>query len=168
LHPTLKKVRSKNSFLCKLEKKDTTDVSRRGFTFIEILFVVIIIGIMIGVSVPNFRNAFNDIQLRSFSRQLQFFMNYLHERAIVERKIISLNIDNKNRKYWAKIKELPVPLKTYSLPPDIDIEIDRNEILFYPDGEIDKITIKIISANKQEVCLTTEGTFGAVRLQYQH
>lgn len=137
----------------------------RGYTFIEILFVVIIVGILVAVSLPGFRNTFSNLQLNNASSQLQSFMNYLAERAVVEGKIIYFNIDSENKEFLAKVKDTPVPLKTYSLPKDMAIETDRKQVFFYPDGSIDNVTVKLTHPNNKSVTLTTKGVYGRVKLQ---
>lgn len=142
-----------------------------GYTFIEVFIVIIIIGILVGISLPNLKRSFNELQINSFTRQLQGFMNYLHERSIVEGKIIYLDIDKENKEYWAKIKEAEGRLKTYPIPQGIDIELNKKvdsenkEIIFYPDGTIDKVTVRISNRDKQ-IILTTEGSFGKVKAQF--
>ena len=141
----------------------------KGLTFIEILFVIIIIGILTGISLPQFRKTFNTLQLNSFSREFQAFMNYLCQRSIVEGKIIYLNIDidNGKREYWAQVKGEINRLKTYKVPDQMKIETQQKQIMFYPDGSIDKTTIKLINPDNRYVNLTTKGVFGGVKLQSQ-
>lgn len=142
----------------------TNKNSATAFTFIELLIVIIIIGILTGVSWPQFKKAFNTLQLNSFSQTLQSAMNYLHNRSVVEGKIIYSYIDNEKKEYWAQEKDSPNRLKTYPLPPGITIETDKQEVFFYPDGQIDKVTIELINPDNQKVVLTTKGVFGGVKL----
>lgn len=139
----------------------------KGLTFIEILFVVIIIGILIGISLPNFRKDFNSLRLNSFSRELQSLMNYLHERSVVEGKTIYLNIDNDKKEVWANIQDTQNRLKTLSLPDTIKLETEKKQILFYPDGEIEKVTIEVVNLDNQKIILTTKGVFSGVKLLLQ-
>ncbi len=139
----------------------------KGLTFIEVLFVIIIVGILIAVALPNSRKAFNSLQLNSTCGQLQSFMNYLREQAIIEGKVVYLNIDSDKKEYWAQIKDAQARLKTYPLPQEIEIETEQQQILFYPDGHIDNVTLKLTNRNKQSVVLTTKGMYGKVKLQTQ-
>ena len=140
----------------------------QGLTFIELFIVIIILGILAGVSFLNFRKNFNQIELNSFSSELQSFMNYLTERAIVERKTIYLNIDNDNKKYWAQFEgDDNNILKIHPFPSEITIENGHQPIAFYPDGSIDKVTIKLINRDNRYVNLTTKEVFSSVRLQPQ-
>lgn len=96
-------------------------------------------------------------------------MNYLIQRSIVEGKIIYLNIGNKE--YSAQIQGEPTPFKNSPLPKEVKIEVtkqaerDNPQILFYPDGGIDKVTIKLTNPDNQEVSLSTEGVFGKVKIK---
>jgi hypothetical protein len=98
-------------------------------------------------------------------------MNYLIQRSIVEGKIVYLNIGNKE--YSAQIQDAPTPFKTSPLPKEVKIEVtkqaerDNPQILFYPDGGVDKVTIKLTNPDNREVSLTTEGVFGKVKIKAQ-
>lgn len=142
----------------------TLKTGRRSFTFIELILVIALIGILSVVAIPQFRKTFNDLQLNNFARDLQSFMNYLEQRSIVERKIITLNVDDVNKEYWAQIKDEPNRLKTYSIPKEINTETNQSQIRFYPDGQIDAVTISLINPSNQRLRLTTEGVFGGVKI----
>jgi prepilin-type N-terminal cleavage/methylation domain-containing protein len=146
----------------------TTSVTgKRAVTFIELLFVIVIIGILVGISLPNFKKTFNSLELNTFARELQTFMNYLNQRAIVERKIIYLNIDGEKKEYWAQFKDAQERLKSYPIPEELKIEAAQMQIIFYPDGTIDQVNLKIINRDSQCVNLTTRGLYGGVKLQTQ-
>lgn len=139
----------------------------KGFTFVELLLVIIVIGILLAISLPNIRKTFNNLSLDNFSRELQAFMNYLHERSVVEEKIIYLNLDNDKKEIWAQIQDEQSQLKTLVLPDGMKIESEKKQILFYPDGSIDNATIEVVNLDKQKVSLTTKGVFGGVKLLFQ-
>jgi Tfp pilus assembly protein FimT len=139
----------------------------RAITFIELLIVISIIAVLIGVSIPLARKTFSALQLRSLSRELQSFMNYLQERSIVEGKIIYLNVDNSTRQYWAQIRDQANRLKTYRIQGEIVIEADKNPVAFYPDGNSDKVTLKLSNPQNDSLILTNIGVFGGIKIQPQ-
>jgi type II secretory pathway pseudopilin PulG len=145
----------------------TSVTGKRSFTFIELLFVVIIIGVLIGVSFPNLKKTFNTQELNSFSSRLQTLINYLAERSVVEEKIIYLFIDRDQGLLRVKYKDAQSILKQYSIPSQLQIELDNNSSQFavYPDGTIDKLNIKLINRDNASVTLTTKGIYGKARLE---
>jgi len=139
----------------------------RAITLIELALVILVIGILIGITLPSFRKTFNQLQLNSFSREFQVLMQYLRQRSIVEGKIIYLNIDSENRQYWTKIRDMENRLKTYRLPEGVTLSSEQKQVAFYPDGNIDKTTIIISGPDNNNITLTTKGVFGGVKLQAQ-
>ena len=149
--------------------------SESGFTLIELLVVVAIIGILLGISLPSLRKSVNHFQVNSFAQELQDFITYLHERSVVEGRVICLVIDNENKQYLAQASSdgSIVSLKSYSFPKTLNIEINKKtdpeekKIMFFPDGQIDKVTISISTLDAQKIILTTEGVFGKSKVQVQ-
>ncbi len=139
----------------------------KALTLIELLFVIIIIGILTAVSFPRFRKVFNNLQLNSFSADLQNFMNSMRQRAIVESSIVYLNIDGGNKVCQARFDDNENNLGSLKIPKEIMVQPEKIEVLFYPDGAIDKVTIKLMNFDNKSVVLTTKGVFGGVKAQVQ-
>ncbi|MFA6349345.1 MAG: hypothetical protein WCY12_00255 [Candidatus Omnitrophota bacterium] len=141
----------------------------RALTFVELFIVIIIIGILAGLSMPNLRRSFDSAQAEGFSRQLQSYMNYLRDKSVVDQKVIYLSVDTDKHQYSAWVEGATASYKTFSTPKDINIEIlkksniDNPEIYFYPDGRIDKMDLTLSSASG-DIVLTTEGVFGKVKI----
>jgi prepilin-type N-terminal cleavage/methylation domain-containing protein len=138
----------------------------RGFTFIELFCVIIIIGVAAVVSFPRINNYFNNQELIVFSRDLQAVVNYLCQRAVVERKVIYLEIDEDNEQYWAYDSGGSNMLKKYRIPAGIKVAAGQKRIMFYPDGAVDKINIKLINRDNQAVNLTSKGVFCGAKLEF--
>jgi general secretion pathway protein H len=111
---------------------------QRGFTLIEILVVVAVIGLAMTVVAVSISGGFTSAKVRGASRDLIANLRYTRGQAIVkhEAKVLMLNVDE--RQYTAPGK------KPVTLPDGIDITIEtaRQEqvsegeagIRFYPDG----------------------------------
>lgn len=138
-----------------------------GFTFIELLLVILLAAILAGVSYPLLKNNFYGTQLPVFSKKLQAHFIYLRERAIVERKVVYLTFEEENKKYRVNIGNESPALEFFSVPEKVRVETEQEQIAFYPDGSIDKVTINLISPGQGGVNLTTKGVFEGVRVETQ-
>ncbi|MCX5715093.1 MAG: hypothetical protein NT033_09940 [Candidatus Omnitrophica bacterium] len=132
----------------------------RAITFLELLFVIVIIGILSSVAIGGFRKAFGRFQLENSAGELASLMNFLSQRAIVERRAIYLNIDSRANSCQALEK-------VYNLPRGLSIssDIEGNRIVFYPDGSIDDSTVTLRQDSGEAVNLTTRGVLGGVKIQ---
>ena len=98
---------------------------KHAFTFIEIFFVIILIGILLGAAIPRVKRSLESLELNNFSGDLQDFMRYLKDRAVVEGKIIVLKVDQENLQYWAGIKDNQTRFKTYLIPKQLRVTVEN-------------------------------------------
>jgi type II secretion system protein H len=73
---------------------------RRGFTLVEMLVVVVIIGIMSVAIVAEMRGTFQDALLRSTSRELAGAFNVASSRAISVNRPHRISLDSVKRRYF--------------------------------------------------------------------
>lgn len=71
-----------------------------GFTLLEILVVLAIIGILMTVVVPNFRNMLPGRERKLFVAKLNGLMRTAWQRALAERKIQKISFDFDKRLIW--------------------------------------------------------------------
>ena len=139
--------------------------SRRGFTFIELLFVMIIASILLGVTAPGFGKFINRSEMLSTAGRLQNFMNYLHGRSIVEGKVISMTIDRHAGKYWAWIKDQGDVIRSQTWSSGVSVTEVTDPVRFYPDGTVDKIQLDFTDKDGEQVSLLAPGGYGRIKLQ---
>lgn len=148
---------------------------QNAITFIELLVVVIIIGILFGASIPQFRNTFDNLELENFVKDIYYLSHYLQGSAIGQSKIYYLNINKEEGKFQAFYKEGDEFKniegrfgKTYKTPQTASISTDppdKNGIYFYPDGSIDKIKIALKNQYGRELSLIIKGAAGEIQIQ---
>ncbi|MDD2702661.1 MAG: prepilin-type N-terminal cleavage/methylation domain-containing protein [Candidatus Omnitrophica bacterium] len=139
----------------------------KGYTFIELICVVIIVGILAGISVPQVKNVFLGVQLESTAQELRSFMDYVRQRSFLERVVIRIHISPDEAEYWAAESGSVKRLKTFRIPSGIHIESDKEEIFFYPDGKSDKADIRLEGPSGRNILLTTRGILGGVKVVYE-
>lgn len=74
--------------------------NNRGFTLLEILIVVAVLGILAAAIVPNFRNLLPGRERKLFIGKLNGLMHTAWQRALVERKLQKISFDFDKRSIW--------------------------------------------------------------------
>lgn len=133
-------------------------LSRRpAFTLVEIILVVLLLSVIAGLSIPNFRNSLGKVKLQSSANHIAYVMRYAQSRAIIKNILVRFECDKTSGRYWLTEQEKEgtgqsdkpfVKLahkmgKIFRLPDGVNIESDSSEILFYQDGRIEKQDIKL-------------------------
>lgn len=136
----------------------------KGFTLLELLIVMAIMGIFIVGAIPSFKGTYKTFKLDTSASQLASFITYARQKAILERVNYRLNFDYQGTRYWLTIEQDPVNYPNYYLPAKIlgknihylPEEISINSyfdfITFYPDGKVDKDTLILRNEDLDE-CL---------------
>jgi type II secretory pathway pseudopilin PulG len=166
----------KNTYFDKMQ--NTNQNLRPAITFVELLIVIIIIGILSAVSIPNFKKSFEKFALDSFVKDLYCLNCYLKQSAISQGKIYCLNIsrDSKPPQLYAtykkndgfermkgrfgKLYKLPKEVNIFSIEPQ-----DRLNIYFYPDGSVDNVTFIFKNKFKEEASLSIKGANGVIQIK---
>jgi prepilin-type N-terminal cleavage/methylation domain-containing protein len=74
--------------------------SNKGFSLLELLVVVAIMGILMSIVVPNFRNLLPGRERKLFIEKLNGLMRSAWQRALVERKLQKVSFDFDKRSIW--------------------------------------------------------------------
>lgn len=110
----------------------------RGFTIIELLAVLVIMGIAIAVVVPSF-NRSPATELEAAARSLAAGLRWTRSHAVTGNEIAELAIDLKKRQFLlpddGRVRALPTNarLTLYTARSQVESEI-RGSIRFFPDG----------------------------------
>lgn len=148
-------------------------VKNKGFTFVELLLVVLLIGIIISVSTPRFRRTFDSLRLENFSLNLAQLIKYSRERAIAEGKRHRLIFEGRQYSLQVEKDSLDArgeftPLKSrwgrkQFVPGGITLETETAYIDFYPSGQISEATLYLSGAG-EIYTLIIERILGRVRV----
>ena len=152
--------------------------SPKSFTLIEILIVVVILGLIAGLAVPNFSNAYANFTLSETAKNIAFLMRYAQSRAIMKGKECELKFDSGNLQYQLKEKaedteeianSIFQPIRgrlgrNFSIPQGVVIEAENPHILFYPDGKIDKARIYLKNKREKYFTISTQEQAGYVQV----
>jgi prepilin-type N-terminal cleavage/methylation domain-containing protein len=151
-------------------------VACQGFTLIELIFVTLIILVILGVSTPLFREAYDDMKLRDASGNVAKLMKYAREMAIMDRSKYRVCARSSSERYQLEIQragqnggggwetvESKLGRITLNVG-DVNIKVSANEVVFYPDGSSDELVLQLSNRSGSVYTLTTAGTTGDVKI----
>lgn len=78
----------------------TTDCRSRGFTLLELIIVLVLIGLLLVVSIPALRDRMFDDPLRSAGRKLIGYIDGVRDKAVREQQPYVLFIDLDENRLW--------------------------------------------------------------------
>ncbi|MCK5580304.1 MAG: hypothetical protein KAJ18_03435 [Candidatus Omnitrophica bacterium] len=158
--------------------------SSGGFTFVEILLVVVLLGVVAGLSIPHFSQSYKTLQVQNIANNIVYLMRYAQSRAIIKNTTVRLVFDGPFERYWLEQAqeigqgdEISFARiegrwgRRFSVSQEVEVSMQDSFIKFYPDGKIDKNEASIcrdVSQGKQDcVMITTKWQPGYIHLVKQ-
>ena len=152
----------------------------KGFTLIELIVVLVLLGIMFGITVPKFRQAILSDSLDSTSLRLIGLVQNLRERAISDQVSYLLHFDIQEKKFWAfagnasEEDQESARLRAYKLPDGVEIQdiwswgsgrnYSEGVIRFSRKGYIEQSMIHLQSEDGREVSLELTPFLGSIKI----
>lgn len=101
-----------------------------GFTLVEVLVVVALIGILAGVMVPEMRGSFEEARLRTTTRKLIQTIAYARSQAITQGAPHRFRVDPAAHQFWIEKQTRPTPTTVSSER----VETFGSLVSTYPEG----------------------------------
>jgi len=119
-----------------------------GYTMLEIMIIVVIIGILSAMAVPTFYNITPKLKARAQARSTLNYIRLARSRAVSENTQIGVYVDSANRRYFVFKDTVNPALMTYDIgdsilvgPETIDGSVvlvsstfTNNSVVFQPTG----------------------------------
>jgi type II secretion system protein H len=153
---------------------------RRGFTLVELMVVVIIIGIMSAMIVAEMHGTFQNALLRSTSRELINAFNVAGSRAVSVNRPHRIRLDAVTHRYFLErsarggldffpVRDLPGSEGTLDprvfvmiLEPGVDVADDAE-----PSAESGNESDGALAGREQAICFYPDGTADARQIELQ-
>ncbi|MCD6287839.1 MAG: prepilin-type N-terminal cleavage/methylation domain-containing protein [Candidatus Hydrogenedentes bacterium] len=160
---------------------------RGGFTLLELITVIIVLGILSGVMVPMFRDSFTNLQVRDATKNFIATIRFAQAQAIVQGVEYRVCLGENNRRYWVIRQTDPADdidkfemvkseaLRTTTFPDSLQVRTvsapkgefaDENikYIPCYPNGRIGQARIVIVGSDKETYTIRTTTRMAGVQL----
>jgi general secretion pathway protein H len=154
------KVVKKTIWISSVGKTLNRTIPPNGFTLLELILVLMLMGLIGGLTLPFVVSTLDRIKLQSEVRQIASAIQFTRSEAISRKTLFIFNVDIDNNNYWLAIpKQEEI---TQSKPIDETVRImdyqsadetlteGKFEILFYPRGNSSGGTIRFISTDDED------------------
>jgi len=119
---------------------------RKGFTLLEMILVVVLVGALTVFSVPNMRGTWRNVLLRRAAGDAAALMRYAQSRAVLNQSRICFGFDEVAQSYQIRQEGKTESQKvitnrwgrTFRVPAGVICEMTANPLMFYLDGKIDR------------------------------
>lgn len=159
----------------------------RGYTFIEIIIVVVILGVVLAGVAPMYRGSMTWVRTDRAVRNIVALLKYGQERAMTDAVEYRLYLDPDRRSYWLTrltgfdqegekvFAQVTEDRKTpYRLPETLEMERvtarkgDKPGVFYiglYPHGASDEAAVRLEDRSGREVTIETKGRAGQLSVE---
>ncbi|MFH1673737.1 MAG: GspH/FimT family pseudopilin [Pseudomonadota bacterium] len=156
--------------------------SNKGYTLIELVAVVVLIGLFLTISVPKLRETFFSSNLKSAVRRLTGTIEQLRSDAVREHQELRLNFDLDSESYWVTSsnmndKEIE-DVTRISLPSGVDlidvaspsgkVMVGSTAIRFSPRGYVEESLIHLGDRSENVYTLFLPSFLPKVKIENQY
>lgn len=145
----------------------------KGFTFIEIILVILILSVIVAITVPNFSRTYGTFQLKKTANDLAYIMQYAQSRAVTRNQLMRLEFNADFSKYWLTEKKDNVDQfdrfrgrlgKIFDISQKTKVIADKKVVNFYPDGTIEKQYLYVCDDKQKCLTVSTKEQRGYVQV----
>lgn len=132
--------------------KSCLSLERAGFTLIELILTAAIVLVIIGLSIPVFKNVYSDLRINLQAQDITALINLAREKAVMTRAphAIELDINQKTYRMVAIDSEKNEIIqvkdrwgKRFLFPGNFKVTSTNNLVKFFPDGTSNGVSISL-------------------------
>ena len=131
-----------------------------GFTLLELVLVLLLMGLIAGLTLPFVASSLDRLKLQSEVRQIASAMQFTRSEAISKKALFTFNINIDENKYWLAIPKQNEVTQSKPIDETVRIMDYKNaeetltegafKILFYPRGNSSGGSLRFKSINDED------------------
>ncbi len=119
-----------------------TPGSKKGFSLLELIVVLILVGLAAGVVMPSFSRGLRGLEMETAGRDLMTRMRHARSQAIAKQKVFRIILQKDEEEtvpdYYVFADEFEQQIRKFVLPEGVSVETEEQEfpvrINFYANG----------------------------------
>ncbi len=162
-----------------MRKRQTTKNDRlsycRGFTLVEMLAVIAIVGLMITLTLPAVWGAIGSLRLSEASRELVSLLNDGLNRAERRQQVVAVTISKTDRSVWLDSTDasfrrklvLPDGISIARVLPEApeDEEGAPRQFVFFPGGVVPRVGLDLVNDRQQHRIVRVDPITGVPQVE---
>jgi type II secretion system protein H len=150
------------------------DLRNRGFTLLELVLVLVIMGLVAALSYPSLSRGVSTLHLRATGRDVINTFRFAREKAVTEQTGMRVMVD-REKQQLVLTDYLGDGVRTYVLPQDIriqrvalagtDVTDGPMAVRFLPNGSCESSEILLQSKNGSWLQIVTDSITGGARIE---
>lgn len=109
----------------------------KGFSILELWISIVIVSILVGISLPLFRETFSSLQFENFVHKIISFMRYAQEMAITHNKAYKMEVYKEEKRLVLILDEKKQEGKEFKFAKDYNFDTEILILVFNPVGGIE-------------------------------
>lgn len=132
---------------------DAHPTLNRGFSLLELLMVMLLIGIMAGVAGPSVGRFLDSLEFKKESAKVMATVRYARLKAITEGKLVVMTATEGEAAMGLTLSGAVNEVRSLDLADGASLEIEPLELLFSPEGYATPGTLILTSGERSETIL---------------
>jgi prepilin-type N-terminal cleavage/methylation domain-containing protein len=139
-------------------------MKKKAFSLLEVLLTTIIILILASVSFPLLKKNIKTAEFKSYVNKTYLFLDYAKTQSIIKNVVLEVKADFQRNELVLTEREeyeqAPI-LSRIRISENIDIKLEPEKIIFYPDGSLEKFTMEFLDSHHSAV-ISSQGLDGKI------